>query len=116
MNSFSHSLIKGCSSMISHLKGERSLMKKLFHSFYCRESNKNLKHSKVPHFKTTILPKNHLTRSTSFFVAPILFFLPPFFFFLWGAPKCGGPWASACNALSVDPALISRRYIRNSLT
>ena len=27
--------------MISHLKGERSLMEKLFHSFYSRESNKN---------------------------------------------------------------------------
>ena len=27
--------------MISHLKGERNLMEKLFHSFYSRESNKN---------------------------------------------------------------------------
>ena len=27
--------------MISHLKGERSPMEKVFHSFYSRESNKN---------------------------------------------------------------------------
>ena len=57
--SFSHGLIKGCSNMISHLKGERSRMEKLPHPFYFSESNKNkdLKKNNVFTFSSVINPE-----------------------------------------------------------